>query len=263
MKHVSGYTNSARFRALEDLQKDSADLCLIYCGWEYCEPGHRYGPNMRTTYVLHIIRSGRGTLEIHNQKYELTAGDAFLLCPDVEAWYEADWEDPWSYMWVGFTGYRAQEYAGHAGFTKRTPIRKVNCGKELNSYIDGMLEAHQLSYTDELKRNGYLMLFFATLMEDYKKIVPAIANQHSYPGSVYVKHAMEYIAYHYREKIKINELADYIGVNRSYLTSSFKKAIGCSPQEYLVNLRMEKARDMLRNTGMQINAVAAAVGYQD
>ena len=159
--------------------------------------------------------------------------------------------------------YRAQEYAGHAGFTKRTPIRKVNCGKELNSYIDGILEAHQLSYTDELKRNGYLMLFFATLMEDYKKIVPAIANQHSYPGSVYVKHAMEYIAYHYREKIKINELADYIGVNRSYLTSSFKKAIGCSPQEYLVNLRMEKARDMLRNTGMQINAVAAAVGYQD
>lgn len=186
-----------------------------------------------------------------------------MLCPDVEAWYEADWEDPWSYMWVGFTGYRAQEYAGHAGFTKRTPIRKVNCGKELNSYIDGILEAHQLSYTDELKRNGYLMLFFATLMEDYKKIVPAIANQHSYPGSVYVKHAMEYIAYHYREKIKINELADYIGVNRSYLTSSFKKAIGCSPQEYLVNLRMEKARDMLRNTGMQINAIAAAVGYQD
>lgn len=81
MKHVSGYTNSARFRALEDLQKDSADLCLIYCGWEYCEPGHRYGPNMRTTYVLHIIRSGRGTLEIHNQKYELTAGDAFCFVP--------------------------------------------------------------------------------------------------------------------------------------------------------------------------------------
>ena len=78
-----------------------------------------------------------------------------------------------------------------------------------------------------------------------------------------MKHAMDYIAYHYREKIKINELADYIGVNRSYLTSSFKKAIGCSTQEYLVNLRMEKAREMLRNTDMQINAIAAAVGYQD
>ena len=140
MKHVSGYTNSARFRALEDLQKDSADLCLIYCGWEYCEPGHRYGPNMRTTYVLHIIRSGRGTLEINNQKYVLTAGDAFLLSPNVEAWYEADREDPWSYMWVGFTGYRAQEYAEHAGFTQKAPIRIVNCEKELNGYIEGILD---------------------------------------------------------------------------------------------------------------------------
>ena len=89
-----------------------------------------------------------------------------------------------------------------------------------------------------------------------------MANQHSY-RSLWQTCNADYIAYHYREKIKINELADYIGVNRSYLTSSFKKAIGCSPQEYLVNLRMEKAREMLRNTDMQINAIAAAVGYQD
>lgn len=263
MEHVTGYTDSEKLRSLEDLQKDSADVCLIYCGWEYCDPGHRYGPNMRTTYVLHIIRSGKGTLEINNQKYELSAGDAFLLSPNVEAWYEADREDPWSYMWIGFTGYRAQEYAEHAGFTTRAPFRKVSCEKELNIYIDGMLKAHQLSYTDELKRNGYLMLFFATLMEDYKKMVPGIANQHTYPGSVYVKHAMEYIACHYREKIKINDLAAYIGVNRSYLTSSFKKSLGCSPQEYLVNFRMEKAKAMLRNTRMQINVIATAVGYQD
>ena len=80
-------------------------------------------------------------------------------------------------MWVGFTGYRAQEYAGHAGFTKRTPIRKVNCGKELNSYIDGILEAHQLSYTDELKRNGYLIAVFATLnWKTIKRLLPAIVN---------------------------------------------------------------------------------------
>lgn len=263
MKHVTGYTNSARFRCLEDLQKDSADLCLIYCGWEQCDPGHRYGPNMRSSYVLHIVRGGKGILEINNQKYVLTKGDAFLISPDVEAWYEADATDPWSYMWVGFTGYRAQEYAEHAGFTKRAPLRKIECDNELNNYIDGMLEAHQLSYTDELKRNGYLLLFFSALMEDYKKMVPGMNRQPSYPGSVYVKHAMEYMAYHYREKIRINELADYIGVNRSYLTSSFKKAIGCSPQEYLVNLRMEKAKAMLRNSNMQINGIAAAVGYTD
>ena len=87
--------------------------------------------------------------------------------------------------------------------------------------------------------------------------------EHTYPGTVYVKHAMEYIKHHYREKIKINELAEYIGINRSYLTNMFKKTIGCSPQEYLVEFRMEKAKNLLKNTDMPINAVAAAVGYQD
>lgn len=229
MKHVAGYTNSARFRCLEDLQKDSADLCLIYCGWEYCNPGHKYGPNLRTSYVLHIVRSGKGILEINKHKYELKEGDAFFIAPEVEAWYEADKKDPWCYMWVGFTGYRAEENAEHAGFSRRNPIRHVECKEQLNQYLDGILAAHQ----------------------------------HSYPGVVYVRHAMEYISHHYQEKVKINELADYIGVNRSYLTSSFKKAVGCSPQEYLVNLRMEKAKNLLKNTDMPINAVAAAVGYQD
>lgn len=165
MKHVAGYTNSARFRCLEDLQKDSADLCLIYCGWEYCNPGHKYGPNLRTSYVLHIVRSGKGILEINKHKYELKEGDAFFIAPEVEAWYEADKKDPWCYMWVGFTGYRAEENAEHAGFSRRNPIRHVECKEQLNQYLDGILAAHQLSYTDELKRNGYLMLFFAALIE--------------------------------------------------------------------------------------------------
>ena len=86
-------------------------------------------------------------------------GDAFFIAPEVEAWYEADKKDPWCYMWVGFTGYRAEENAEHAGFSRRNPIRHVECKEQLNQYLDGILAAHQLSYTDELKRNGYLMLF--------------------------------------------------------------------------------------------------------
>ena len=90
-----------------------------------------------------------------------------------------------------------------------------------------------------------------------------ISANHPYPGSVYVKHAMEYIKHHYNESVKIGDLADFIGVNRSYLTSSFKKTTGCSPQEFLVNLRMDKAKSLLKKTDLSINAVAGAVGYTD
>lgn len=190
-------------------------------------------------------------------------GGAFFIPAEAEAWYEADQEDPWAYLWIGFAGMKSLECAENAGFTLKSPVREVECVQRLYEYVDAMLEAHQLTFSDELKRNGLLMMFFSELIEDYKRWMPNQIQQYSYPGSVYVKHAVEYISHHYDQKIKINELADYIGVNRSYLTSSFKKALGCSPQEYLVNLRMEKARSMLKKTDLPINAVANAVGYTD
>lgn len=74
---------------------------------------------------------------------------------------------------------------------------------------------------------------------------------------------MDYIAANFDKRLKINELADRIGVNRSYLTSSFKKSLGCSPQEYLMNLRIEKAKTLLKNGDIQVSEVAAKVGYGD
>lgn len=265
MSRTVGFTSHARYKCLEDLQKDSVDLCVTYCGWEYCNPGYRFGPNKREAYVLHIIKRGKGKLEMNKRVYELQAGDAFFIPPGVEAWYEADREDPWCYMWVGFVGIKADECMSGAGFSQRSPVRKVHCVKEVGGYIDQMLEAHQLTYGDELKRNAMLFLCFSVLMDDYRQNFAGggISANHPYPGSVYVKHAMEYIKHHYNESVKIGDLADFIGVNRSYLTSSFKKTTGCSPQEFLVNLRMDKAKSLLKKTDLSINAVAGAVGYTD
>lgn len=263
--HTVGFTNSARYRALEDLQKDSVDLCLTYCGLEYCNPSHRFGPNMRDAHVIHVIREGKSTLEINKKKYELGAGDVFYIPPKVEAWYESDKDDPWCYTWVGFVGMKAEECTSQAGFSLKNPVRKINCVDEVGQYIEQMLEAYQLSYSNELKRNGLLHLVMSAFVEDYcqNNAALGVAATHPYPGAVYVKHAVEYMTYHYDEKLKINDLADFIGINRSYLTSSFKKHMGCSPQEFLINLRVEKAKSLLKKTDMSINAVANAVGYPD
>lgn len=263
--HTVGFTNSARFRALEDLQKDSVDLCLTYCGLEYCSPSHRFGPNKREAHVIHMVREGKGTLEINKIKYELGVGDVFYIPPKVEAWYEADKDDPWCYTWVGFVGIKADECTSQAGLTLKNPVRKVYCVDVVSQYIEQMLEAHHLSYSNELKRNGLLYLVMSAFAEDYcrNNVALGVASTHPYPGAVYVKHAVEYMTDHYDEKLKINDLADFIGINRSYLTSSFKKHMGCSPQEFLINLRMEKAKSLLKKTEMSVNAVANAVGYPD
>lgn len=213
--------------------------------------------------MLHVVEKGTGTLEIYNRKYQLKRGDAFLIPMGVEAWYEADMEDPWAYIWVGITGLKADDYLRSAGFMEKEPIQKVEKIESLHRCIEEMLKAHQLSQANELKRNGLLMMFLSTLIQEYESKAPSPVKKNMYQSSVYVRHAMEYIWYNYNQKIKISDLADYIGVNRSYLASSFKKMVGCSPQEYLLNFRMEKAKGFLNNTNMQIREVAEAVGYSD
>ena len=126
-----------------------------------------------------------------------------------------------------------------------------------------MLEAHQLTYANELRRNAFLRLVLAELIADYQQMTRGANTVYHYSGAVYAKHAMEYITNHYNERLKINELADYIGVNRSYLASNFKKTFGCSPQEFLVNLRMEKAKVLLKKQDLSISEVANVVGYTD
>jgi YesN/AraC family two-component response regulator len=46
---------------------------------------------------------------------------------------------------------------------------------------------------------------------------------------------------HFREKIRISQLAEKIGISRSYLTKLMQTHYGLSPQEFLIKVRMENA----------------------
>ena len=78
MKQKSGFTNAAKYKCLEDLQMESVELCLTYCGLEECDSGHRVGPNRRKCYVLHVVTDGKGTYETKNKIHHLKKGDAIF-----------------------------------------------------------------------------------------------------------------------------------------------------------------------------------------
>ena len=262
MEKQAGFTTSARYKCLEDLQRDSADLYLGYCGMEKCVPGHSFGPTERTLYVIHFVRRGRGRFCIGGKEYSITAGEAFLISPGETTFYEADEKQPWEYWWIGFQGIKAYEYILNAGFDKYTPVIHVDGMDQIIGCINNMLEAHQLTIANDLRRKSELMRVFAHLIEENGKKQKEVSG-YDYPGAIYVRQAVDYLTYHYHERIKINELADYIGINRCYLTNSFKKQLGMSPQEYLVRLRMDKAASLIRNTGLSVSEIAARVGYED
>jgi AraC-like DNA-binding protein len=83
------------------------------------------------------------------------------------------------------------------------------------------------------------------------------------PTGILVKQACAYIQQNYTRSFSLIELAETIGVSKSYLSRIFKKDMGISLWDYLNRLRNQKARELLLLTDESIYVIATRVGYED
>lgn len=256
------FTNFAGFQCLEQLHNNSTGLYLSTCGVQNCPPGYSYGPGIRDIYIIHFICEGKGRYEVHDTAYHLRKGDFFVIYPGTEVFYQADEKDPWDYIWVGFQGIKAETYLGYAGIDREHLIGHCCNTAYMLSCIQQMTLARVLTHYNELRRQAALLQIFAALIEQHHEQLTE-EEQLDYPHHIYIDQTLDYVQTHISENIRIQDIANYIGIDRSYLTSIFKKALGMSPQEYLLNYRMEYACELLKDPQAKIATIAREVGYQD
>ena len=72
-----------------------------------------------------------------------------------------------------------------------------------------------------------------------------------------------YISLNLAEDLSLNQIADYYGINNSYISHLFKQKEGISLKHYVNRMRLERARDFLANTSMKIKDVCDLVGYNN
>ena len=262
MNAKTKYTASAKYHCLEFLKRNSMELYLNYCRKESCEPGHTYGPASRSEYLLHYILDGSGTFQHGETTYTLKKHDAFLIFPDEVTTYSASLTSPWSYIWLGFNGPKALDCLQHAGFSDKKRVGHFPQEETITGCVDQILGAHQLTYCHDLIRQSNLMLLLACMIQEFQEN-SADSQETSYPQNVYVEYAIDYIDQNMGENIKISDIASYVGIDRSYLTKVFKKTMDLSPQEYLVNVRMNKAASLLTATSLPMHQISEQVGYNN
>ena len=248
---------------IPDIQNDyrgSSPYHVGYCGYEQCKKGHRFGPFTRTSYLIHVVMKGKGTYMFEGKTFHVHENQLFLIYPEITTTYMADMEDPWEYAWVGFKGSRIPRLLQQLGFSKENPVLTVDETDSLMSCILRMMEAHKMTYSNELFRTSELIRFFGCIMEGKGT---EQSDAHIYSRETYANVALRYLNDNYMHKIRISELADFIGVERSYLSRVFYGEYHQSPSQYLLRLRMEKAEELLKTTPMSVSEIAAGIGYDD
>ena len=231
MQHFSRFFN-----------ENYSGLNPVDVGMQQCKPKHFWGRGIRLHWLLHYVVSGRGIFILNDQTYKVNAGEIFAAPPYQEIYYEADEHDPWTYVWVSFTA------------TAPLPLSLdpvIPCPKA-GAIFESMILCREMNQGAGAYVCGRLWELMSILLE-----------QHN-PEPNYVEQALGYMnAGYMNENTSIALIADTLSINRSYLYSLFKEKIGMSPQQYLINLRMEKAAELMTQYHESPTIAANSVGYSD
>lgn len=214
----------------------------VQFGSESCEPGHFFGPGVRTHWLLHYVVYGFGTFERDGIKWQVKPGDIFVIPPYKEAYYEADKKKPWRYIWIGFT----------ADDEVPPPLQKaiVHC-PEAGAVFEDMMWCGRLE-------NGRSAFLCAKIWE-----LISILLEGGEISAGYIEKALHYMNAEYINGVTVQQVADILNLNRSYFSEIFKEQMGVSPQTYLINLRLEKAARLLTVYGETPSTAGVSVGYPD
>lgn len=234
------------------------DAMIYTCGYETCKPKHSYGPAVRSGYLIHYILSGKGFFQCENKIYHLSKGDAFLIKPNTLIYYQADTDEPWTYTWIGFQGLKIEAYLNRTTHMEN-PCVNYNENEILKCCHEKMFKAYQLPKNRDLMMNSILYEYLYNLSITFPKTDISQSEKHI----SYIEEALKYIESNYSEQISINKIAKWLNLDRSYMYRLFKSITGISPQEYLLDFRIRKACDLLKNTDLTITNISRSVGYED
>lgn len=216
-------------------------------GSEECAPGHFFGPAVRTYWLLHYVTSGKGTFTRDGVTYQLQAGDLFVISPYLETYYEADQKQPWRYIWIGFTLDESKASEDAQTLLQKPVIRCPGAG--------AIFEDMQRCRTLENGRSAFLCSRLWELL--------SLLQEQGKPAADYIDKALSCMHSEYMTGISIQEIADRLNLDRSYFSALFKGRMGIAPRDYLMQLRLEKAAELMVVHGEPPSTASASVGYLD
>ena len=214
------------------------DINPLIFGYQSCESSHSYGPAVRSFWLLHFVVSGKGVFQIGDNQYDLSDGTMFVIPPLIQTYYEADAEEPWSYIWIGFTGNPPLELHNTYHIPKALRI------------FEQMKACHDLQESKTEFLLSKLWELFSLLLEKCR--TPADP----------IEAALNLIHAEYMMPLTVRQMADWVYLERTYFSGLFLKRTGVSPKQYLINHRMQQAKFLLTN-GIGVAVTANSVGYSD
>lgn len=210
-------------------------------------------------YQLLYITKGRGMFSSESSgRSQVKEGYMFLLFPGEWHTYRPDPETGWNEYWIGFDGRIMDEWVKDGFFRKESPVFNIGLNEEIIALYKRAIiiaEAQEANYQQALSGiacNLVSMAIYLSRNRDFNK--SDIASQMNQAK----------IAVHENiSAITPEELAKITCMSYSKFRKIFKEYTGFAPSQYIQEVRITMAKELLTNTSKSIKEIAIELGYEN
>ena len=210
-------------------------------------------------YSLVFITNGGCIFENNYGRYVVESGSVLLLYPDEWHRYKPDVNTGWEEYWISFKG-NYPEFLMNKNFPcKEKPIIQTGCNAQLQTLL------HEL-----IKKTDIGIIGFQQIISGITLQILGILD-HSYQNPQFkdnnkdtelIRKATFFLNERISEKVDLELLARELPMGYSRFRKLFKNIIGLSPNQYILNLRLEEAKKLLKTSNLSINEIAHRCGFE-
>ncbi len=218
-------------------------------GHFYCQDNYRVKRPYIDSSLLMFVKSGAFFAESREQKAVAHAGEILLL--DCRYAHVYGCQEVGDFLWFHFRGAESAAYTGYL-FEKNGLL-----------FTGENIPLLEPTFQSILSMGQYTLQSEAVLSHRIGRILMNLANLKgsSQPVNEILAPALQHIQEHYAEPLELDTLASLSLLSSSHFIRTFKKYLGCTPHEYVLQYRLRQSKHLLQTTTDSIETIAENCGF--
>ncbi|NOU93713.1 helix-turn-helix domain-containing protein [Paenibacillus sp. LMG 31456] len=215
-------------------------------------------------YQITIPIHGACLLTQENKNYRLVDGSGLVQHPQDQHYFEIGVQSGVLIFKVNQNSLKELTRREEIEFSLRQQFDPSFLSEKFRKWMSTLLAYDPTDrLAQEEMESQILSYLYGALSGNHKSNSYTDPNERaSLPGTdPYMGKALEYIHAHYTDEIEIHTLASIALQSRFHFIRSFKAAIGVTPYQYVLRLRMDEARRKLQRSSMSITDISFSLGF--
>jgi len=211
------------------------------------------------SFTLVYITRGGGTFESRSGgEHTIREGDLFILHPGEWHRYNPVPSTGWDEYWVEFDGEQARRIMGHDEFSLKKPVLPIGADDQILRLFIEIAEATQT------QPPGFEHIIASQASQIVARTLARLrcSSAEAHEMEALIRRARLHILKNAEQAIDFPELARELGISYSAFRHRFKQITGLPPGQFQIQIRLNKARNLLRNSPLSVAGIAELLGFE-